>query len=224
MTAARPVIRGVAAPLPRENIDTDQIIPKHHLITVERQGLGRGLFSEWRFARDGTERQDFVLNQPAFRNAKILVAGANFGCGSSREHAVWALLDYGIEAVVSPAFASIFEENAAKNALATIRLPEADVHALLAAIDALPGAEATVDLQACMVVAPDGQQFRFEMAPARRRALIEGLDEIAMTLERADRIAAFQQRDRQQRPWVYDVPGRRAETPVIHHNHPRRHT
>lgn len=211
MSGRRAVIAGVAAPLPRDNVDTDQIIPKHHLITVDREGMGQGLFSQWRFAADGSERAEFVLNQEPYRHAKILVAGANFGCGSSREHAVWALLDFGIEAVVSSSFASIFEENASKNALATVCLPAPALAALFSALEAARGATMQVDLERCVVIGPDGAQFPFDMPHGRRRALIEGQDEIGLTLARSDRIDAFQDRDRRVRPWVYTVPRRWSE-------------
>ncbi|MCP1336975.1 3-isopropylmalate dehydratase small subunit [Futiania mangrovi] len=199
-------VKGVAAPLPRANIDTDAIIPIRHLITVSREGLGKGLFSGWRLDAQDREVPDFVLNRPAFRNAKILIAGENFGCGSSREHAVWSLVDYGIRAVIAPSFASIFYENCKKNGLAAVVLPDEAVRALTDAAEAHAGRDTLIDIEGCTVTGPDGSLYPFEMEADRREALLQGLDEIGMTLRHAEAIAAFQARDSKLRPWIYEVP------------------
>lgn len=198
-------IRGIAAPLPRMNVDTDAIMPKIHLISTRREGLGSGLFSEWRRKADGSEIEEFVLNRPPFRSAAILVAGENFGCGSSREHAVWGLLDFGIRCVIAPSFASIFHENCRKNGLAAVVLPEETVNALLASIEAAPDRETVVSIEDCTVSASDGTRYPFEMEPDRRKALLEGLDEIGMTMLNAKAIAYFQDVDRRNRPWIYGL-------------------
>ena len=199
-------ITGVAAPLPRANVDTDAIIPKAHLLTIHRSGLGAGLFSEWRFDDDGRERPDFVLNQAPWREAMILLAGENFGCGSSREHAVWSLMDFGIRCVIAPSFASIFHENCQKNGLAAVTLDEAALAHLVAVVQATPAATMTVDIEACRVTAPDGREFPFTMDAARRQALLEGLDEIGASLRHDAAMAAFEARDRVQRPWIHALP------------------
>lgn len=199
-------ITGIAAPLPRANVDTDAIIPKAHLLTIHRSGLGAGLFSEWRFDDDGRERPDFVLNQAAWREATILLAGENFGCGSSREHAVWSLMDFGIRCVIAPSFASIFHENCQKNGLAAVTLDEAALAHLVACAQATPAAATTVDIEICRVTAPDGREFPFTMEAARRQALLEGLDEIGASLRRAAAMATFEARDRAQRPWIHALP------------------
>ncbi|OYD84900.1 3-isopropylmalate dehydratase small subunit [Azospirillum brasilense] len=199
-------ITGIAAPLPRANVDTDAIIPKAHLLTIHRSGLGAGLFSEWRFDDDGRERPDFVLNQVPWRDAKILLAGENFGCGSSREHAVWSLMDFGIRCVIAPSFASIFHENCQKNGLAAVTLDEAALAHLVAVVQATTAATMTVDIEACRVTAPDGREFPFTMEAARRQALLEGLDEIGASLRHDAAMAAFEARDRVQRPWIHALP------------------
>lgn len=193
---------GIAAPLLRPNIDTDVIIPKPYLVTTSRSGLGRGLFAEWRYDLTGAERAEFVLNRQPFCRASILVAGANFGCGSSREHAVWALMDFGIRCVIAPSFASIFHENSFKNGLAPIVLPEADVERLAALVEAAPESPVAVDLVARRIAAAGGS-FSFEMDEGRRQALLQGLDDIGVTLTLADRIAAFQERQKVERPWIH---------------------
>ncbi len=197
-------VTGIAAALPRINVDTDAIMPKKWCVTTSREGLGRGLFAEWRYAADETtENPDFVLNHPACRGARILVAGANFGCGSSREHAVWAHLDFGIRAIVASSFASIFYGNCFNNGLLPVRLPEPVVLDILRQLEARPGAAMSVDLDACAVTGPDGAVHPFTVEPAARQALLEGLDEIGATLKREAAIAAFQAADRTRRPWLW---------------------
>ncbi len=195
-------LTGIAAPLPQVNVDTDMIIPKQYLKTIHRTGLGRGLFDEMRFDRDGTEIPTFVLNQPAYRDAEILVTGENFGCGSSREHAPWALLDFGIRCVIAPSFADIFYNNCFKNGILPIALPQEDVDALMA--EAAKGANArmTVDLEAQTITTADGTAIGFEVDPFRKRCLLEGLDDIGLTLEKADAIGAFETRSAAQHPWL----------------------
>lgn len=199
-------VTGIAAPLPQANVDTDAIIPKAHLLTIHRSGLGAGLFSEWRFDDGGNERPDFVLNRVPWRQAKILLAGENFGCGSSREHAVWSLMDFGIRCVIAPSFASIFHENCQKNGLAAVTLDEGALAHLVACAQATPSAAMTVDIEYCRVTAPDGREFPFTMEAARRQALLEGLDEIGASLRHDAAMAAFEARDRAQRPWIHALP------------------
>jgi len=196
-------LRGVAAPLPMINVDTDMIIPKQFLKTIKRTGLGKNLFDELRYETDGREKPDFVLNQPAYRKAQILVAGENFGCGSSREHAPWALLDFGIRCVIATSFADIFYINCFKNGILPIRLPQADVDLLMD--DAKRGSNAiiTVDLENQVITGPDGGLLRFEIEPFRKHCLLNGLDDIGLTLEKAASIDAFEARDRLTRPWLY---------------------
>src|SRR6476619_8311569 len=185
-------LTGVAAPLPMINVDTDAIIPKQFLKTIKRAGLGKALFSERRYNDNGEERPDFVLNQGPFRKARILVAGENFGCGSSREHAPWALLDFGIRCVIAPSFADIFFNNTFKNGILPIVLPEARVNELLRFLLELPGAEITVDLPAQTVLGPDGKVDKFEIDPFRKHCLINGLDDIGLTLQQEAAIKAFE--------------------------------
>ncbi|MBC7143173.1 MAG: 3-isopropylmalate dehydratase small subunit [Rhodobacteraceae bacterium] len=195
-------LTGIAAPMPLVNIDTDMIIPKQFLKTIKRSGLGKNLFDEMRFTQDGKEIPDFVLNQPAYRNAEILVAGENFGCGSSREHAPWALLDFGIRAVISTSFADIFYNNCFKNGILPIVLPQEQVDILME--DARKGANArmTVDLEAQTVTTSDGQSFAFEVDPFRKHCLLNGLDDIGLTLEKVSAIDTFEKAAAQARPWV----------------------
>jgi 3-isopropylmalate/(R)-2-methylmalate dehydratase small subunit len=195
-------LTGVAAPLDMINVDTDMIIPKQFLKTIQRTGLGRHAFSEMRYLDDGSENPEFVLNKPAYRNAKILVAGENFGCGSSREHAPWALLDFGIRCVIAPSFADIFYNNCFKNGILPIVLPQEDVDKLMD--DANRGANATitVDLDNQRITGPDGGEVRFEIDPFRKHCLVNGLDEIGLSLERKDAIAAHEARRRSQTPWL----------------------
>jgi len=194
-------LEGRAAPLPLANIDTDQIIPAAFLKTVERKGLGKGLFYGLRYDGDGKERPEFVLNQPAYRNASILVAGDNFGCGSSREHAPWALVDYGVRCVIAPSFADIFSNNSANNGLLLISLPEAEVEALM---DEARGGNHvfSVDLEAQTVTSPSGTVHRFDIDPGRKRKLLLGLDPIGETLQHAPDIDAYERRRTQDRPWA----------------------
>ena len=195
-------LTGIAAPMPLVNIDTDMIIPKQFLKTIARTGLGRNLFNEMRFNPDGSEKPDFVLNQPAYRKAEILVAGENFGCGSSREHAPWALLDFGIRAVIAPSYADIFYSNCFKNGILPIVLPADQVAVLMG--DAQNGANAriTVDLEAQTVTSSDGHSFHFEVDPFRKHCLLNGLDDIDLTLEKAEAIDAFEKTAATLRPWV----------------------
>jgi 3-isopropylmalate/(R)-2-methylmalate dehydratase small subunit len=195
-------LTGVAAPLPMINVDTDMIIPKQFLKTIKRSGLGEALFFEMRYREDGSENPDFVLNRPAYRKAKILVTGANFGCGSSREHAPWALLDFGIRCVIAPSFADIFYNNCFKNGILPIVLPQADVDRLMD--DAERGANAivTVDLESQTITGPDGGEIRFEVEPFRRHCLLHGLDDIGLTLEKEGRIAAYEKARASRFPWL----------------------
>ncbi|MEN9408876.1 MAG: 3-isopropylmalate dehydratase small subunit, partial [Pseudomonadota bacterium] len=195
-------LTGIAAPMPLVNIDTDMIIPKQFLKTIQRSGLGKNLFDEMRYTQDGQEIPDFVLNQPAYRSAQILVAGDNFGCGSSREHAPWALLDFGIRCVISTSFADIFYNNCFKNGILPIILPQEQVDILMA--DAKKGANArmTVDLAAQTVTASDGQSFGFDVDPFRKHCLLNGLDDIGLTLEKAAAIDSFEAKNAALRPWA----------------------
>ncbi|MEI4484705.1 3-isopropylmalate dehydratase small subunit [Frigidibacter sp. MR17.14] len=195
-------LTGVAAPMPLVNIDTDMIIPKQFLKTIQRSGLGKNLFDEMRFDQNGNEIPDFVLNQPAYRNAEVIVAGDNFGCGSSREHAPWALLDFGIRCVISTSFADIFFNNCFKNGILPIVMPQEVVDVLMD--DARKGANAkiTVDLENQTVTTSDGQSFGFEVDAFRKHCLLNGLDDIGLTLEKASAIDAFEAQASQARPWV----------------------
>ena len=195
-------LTGIAAPMPLVNIDTDMIIPKQFLKTIHRSGLGKNLFDEMRFNADGTEVADFILNQPAYRESQIIVAGDNFGCGSSREHAPWALLDYGIRCVISTSFADIFYNNCFKNGILPIVMPQEVVDVLME--DARKGANArmTVDLENLTVTTSDGQSFGFELDPFRRHCLLNGLDDIGLTMEKSSAIDTFETQMAQSRPWV----------------------
>jgi 3-isopropylmalate/(R)-2-methylmalate dehydratase small subunit len=195
-------LTGIAAPMPLVNIDTDMIIPKQFLKTIKRWGLGVNLFDEMRYTLEGQEIPDFVLNQPAYRKAEILVAGDNFGCGSSREHAPWALLDFGIRCVISTSFADIFFNNCFKNGILPIVLPQEQVDILMA--DARKGANArqTVDLEAQTVTTSDGQIFPFAVDSHRKHCRLNGLDDIGLTLEKAASIDAFEKKAVVARPWA----------------------
>jgi 3-isopropylmalate/(R)-2-methylmalate dehydratase small subunit len=195
-------LTGVAAPLEIDNIDTDMIIPKQYLKTIERTGLGKGLFSEMRYKDDGSENPDFVLNKPAYRKAQILVAGDNFGCGSSREHAPWALLDFGIRCVISTDFADIFYNNCFKNGVLPIKVSPEDHAKLLD--DAQRGANATlsIDLPNQEIRGPDGGVVKFELDPFRKHCLLEGLDDIGLTLVEAPAIATYENTARAAHPWL----------------------
>lgn len=198
------VLTGVAAPLPIVNVDTDMIIPKQHLKTIKRTGLGTALFEEMRYDVSGKENPDFVLNKPAYRKAQILVAGENFGCGSSREHAVWALHEFGIRAVIAPSFAPIFFGNCVRNGIVPVRLAEAAVAELAGYAAGDPQANTiTVDLEAREVRAGTTQRFAFDIDAESRDMLLEGLDAIDLTLKNRREIAAFVERDRVARPWIY---------------------
>src|SRR6266700_7420974 len=196
-------LTGIAAPLPIINCDTDKVIPKQHLKTIARTGLGKVLFDELRYNPDGSEKPDFVLNQPAYRNARILVAGENFGCGSSREHAPWALLDFGIRCVIAASFADIFYNNCFKNGILPIKLAQSDVDLLMD--DAKRGANAIlqIDLEKQEITGPDGGRLHFDIYPFRKHCLLTGLDEIGLTLEKAAAVDAFEARDRMARPWMW---------------------
>jgi 3-isopropylmalate/(R)-2-methylmalate dehydratase small subunit len=195
-------LTGVAAPLKITNIDTDMIIPKQYLKTIKRTGLGGGLFAELRYNEDGSENPDFVLNKPAYRNSKILVAEDNFGCGSSREHAPWALLDFGVRCVISTSFADIFYNNCFKNGILPIRVSPQDLSKLMD--DAERGANATmsVDLEKQEIRGPDGGLITFDIDPFRKHCLMLGLDDIGLTLEKAARIEAFEAKAAQERNWL----------------------
>ena len=195
-------LSGVAAPMPLVNIDTDMIIPKVFLKTIKRSGLGVNLFDEMRYDREGNEKPDFVLNKPQYRDAKILVAGDNFGCGSSREHAPWAIADFGIKCVISTSFADIFYNNCFKNGILPLVLPEDAVDTLMK--DAEKGANSIieVDLENQTIVSSDGEIFRFEVDPFKKHCLLNGLDDIGLTMEKEDYIAAYESKASQQFPWA----------------------
>ena len=195
-------LTAVAAPLDMINVDTDMIIPKDYLKTIQRTGLGKGLFAEMRYLDDGSDNPDFVLNKPAYKKAQILVAGNNFGCGSSREHAPWALIDYGIRCVISTEFGDIFFNNAFKNGILPIKVSKDDLAKLMD--DATRGANATltVDLEAQEIKGPDGGTVHFEVDSFKKHCLLNGLDEVGLTMEKADRIATYEQKVAATRPWV----------------------
>ncbi len=195
-------LTGVAAPLPQINVDTDMIIPKQFLKTIARTGLGANLFDEMRFRPDGSEIEGFVLNEPAYRQAEILIAGENFGCGSSREHAPWALLDFGIRCVIAPSFADIFHANCFKNGILPVVLPQAEVAALMEEARKGSNARMTVDLAAQTVTTADGVSFGFKVDAFRKHCLLNGLDDIALSLEKTPAIDAFERRSAEARPWV----------------------
>ena len=192
----QPFVRetGVVAPLDRVDVDTDQIIPKQFLKRIERTGFGQFCFNDWRYREDGSLNPDFELNNPAYQGASILVAGRNFGCGSSREHAPWALQDMGFKAVIAPSFADIFFNNCFKNGLLPVVLPEATVNELLARAKERPGYRVSVDLERQVVEDEEGVVASFEVDPFRRHLMLNGLDDIGLTLQHADEIAAFEQR------------------------------
>jgi 3-isopropylmalate dehydratase small subunit len=192
---------GRAAPLAIANIDTDQIIPKQFLKTIEREGLAKGLFYDLRFDGEGRPKPDFVLNQPAYAGTSILIVGDNFGCGSSREHAPWALLDFGVRCVIAPSFADIFFNNCFENGLLPVALPEDQVKALME--EAKGGNHmVSVDLETQTVTSPSGRQFSFAIDPGRKEKLLKGLDAVGETLEHAGDITAFEERRRTLRPWL----------------------
>ena len=195
-------LTGIAAPMPLVNIDTDMIIPKQFLKTIKRSGLGVNLFDEMRYDDGGKEIPDFVLNQPAYRNAEILVAGDNFGCGSSREHAPWALLDFGIRCVISTSFADIFYNNCFKNGILPIVLPQEQVDVLMEDARKGENARIAIDLESQTVTSADGQEFAFTVDPFKKHCLLNGLDDIGLTLEKVSSIDAFEGQASQARPWV----------------------
>ena len=193
---------GVAAPMPLVNIDTDMIIPKQFLKTIKRTGLGVSLFYEMRYDMDGNEVGEFVLNKPAWRNAEIIVAGENFGCGSSREHAPWALKDFGIRCVVSSSFGDIFYNNCFKNGILPVTLAKEQVDSLMEHARSGANAKIVVDLENQQVIAPDGESFRFEIDPFRKKCLQEGLDDIGLTLQKAPLIDEFESKRKLETPWL----------------------
>jgi len=206
-------LRSLVVPLDRANVDTDALIPKQFMKSIRRTGFGDNLFDEWRYLDLGQPGQetalrprnpDFALNQPRYAGARILLARENFGCGSSREHAVWALRDHGIRALIAPSFADIFFGNCFKNGLLPIVLPDATVNALFAAVSATPGYTLEIDLSTQLMVSTDGRSITFDVDAERRNRLLLGLDDIALTLQRADRIRAFEARRRESEPWLFN--------------------
>ena len=195
-------LTGVAAPLDMINVDTDKIIPKLHLRTIKRTGLGKVLFEEMRFEEDGAEKPDFVLNQEPYRDAKIIVAGDNFGCGSSREHAPWALLDFGIRCVISTSFADIFYNNSFKNGILPIKVSKDELDALMADARDKENPELTIDLERQEIKRPNGAVVSFDLDPFRKKCLLGGLDDIGLTLKKVDAISAFEEKQRQSEPWI----------------------
>lgn len=199
-------LTAIAAPLLRINVDTDAIIPSREMKKVSKTGLAEGLFAGWRYKAPGSrdENPDFVLNQEPYRRARILLAGMNFGCGSSREHAVWALHEWGIRAIIAPSFGAIFHGNCVRNGILPVILDNAAVERIASLVAADPAKSlVTVNLETCHVTAPDGSEYPFAIAPADREMLLQGLDAIAVTMKRDDEILAFQARDRLRRPWIY---------------------
>ena len=205
-------LNGLVAPLDRSNVDTDAIIPKQFLKSIKRTGFGPNLFDEWRYLDYGEPGKDcsgrplnadFVLNQPRYQGAQILLARENFGCGSSREHAPWALLDYGFQAVVAPSFADIFANNCSKNGILPVVLDVDVVERLFGEVAATPGYRLDVDLEKQQVTTPGGETFRFEIDEFQKQCLLQGLDEISLTLQHADEIKAFEDRRREEEPWLF---------------------
>jgi len=195
-------------PLDRRNVDTDAIIPARYLKTIKRTGLGEGLFFAWRYDAEGKERPDFPLNRPSYRGGRVLVAGENFGCGSSREHAVWALMDFGFRAVIAPSFSDIFRNNCLKNGMLPVTLPAAQVQALIDALLAAPGSRVEVDLPGQTVRGPKGDVHPFPIDPFAKTCLLEGLDEIALTLESSPEIDRYERERKAATPWLFrDLPG-----------------
>ncbi len=195
-------LKAIAAPLPIINVDTDMIIPKQFLTTIERTGLGKNLFNEMRYDDDGQEKAGFVLNQSVYRQAEILIAGENFGCGSSREHAPWALLDFGFRCVIAPSFADIFYNNCFKNGILPIQLPQEQVNELMARADKMPSEQMSIDLEHQTVTAGN-MKFDFDLDPFRKHCLINGLDDIGLTLEKSTHIKDFEAADKEKRSWLY---------------------
>ena len=195
-------LTGIAAPMPLVNIDTDMIIPKQYLKTIKRTGLGKGLFSEQRYKDDGSEDPNFILNKSAYRNSKILVAGDNFGCGSSREHAPWALLDFGIRCVISTSFGDIFYNNSFKNGILPIRVSQEDLDKLFDDAERGANATLTIDLEKQEIRGPDGGSIKFDIDPHRKHCLLNGLDDIGLTMVKKDKIASFESKVGEDRPWM----------------------
>jgi len=195
-------LTGVAAPLPMINVDTDKIIPKQYLKTIERTGLGKGLFAEVRYNDDGSENPDFVLNKPAYRNAKVLVAGDNFGCGSSREHAPWALADFGIRCVISTSFADIFYNNSFKNGMLLIKVSPQDIEKLFDDAERGANATLTIDLEKQEIRGPDGGVVHFDIDPHLKHTLLNGLDDVGLTLQKKDSIDAYEAKAKAAHPWL----------------------
>ena len=196
-------LTGVAAPMDAINIDTDQIIPKLHLRTIKRTGLGKVVFDELRFNQDGTEKPEFILNQEPYRNAEILVAGDNFGCGSSREHAPWALLDFGIRCIVSTSFADIFYNNCFKNGILPVTVAAQELEALMADASDRENPVLTVDLHTQEIIRPNGAAVSFKVDDFRRECLLDGLDDIGLTMQKVTMIDAFEKTQRERQPWLY---------------------
>ena len=195
-------LEGVAAPLKIINVDTDMIIPKQYLKTIKRTGLGKGLFSEQRYKDDGSENPDFVLNKPSYRKAKILVAGDNFGCGSSREHAPWALGDFGIRCIISTSFGDIFYNNCFKNGILQIRVSQDELDKLFDDADRGANATMTIDLEKQEIRGPDGGSIKFEIDPFRKHCMLNGLDDIGLTMEKGKSIDVFEAKEKAERPWL----------------------
>lgn len=195
-------LTGIAAPLAVVNVDTDMIIPKDYLKTIKRTGLGQGLFAEARYNEDGSENPDFVLNQSAWRNASILVAGDNFGCGSSREHAPWALLDFGIRCVISTSFADIFYNNCFKNGILPIVVSQENLDKLMDDAGRGANARVSIDLEEQEIRGPDGGMIKFDIDPFRKHCMLNGLDDIALTLEKADAIDSYEVKASENRSWL----------------------
>ena len=196
-------LTGVAAPMDMINIDTDMVIPKQYLTTIERTGLGKGLFHEMRYNMDGSDNPDFVLNKPAYQNASILVTGENFGCGSSREHAPWALLDFGIKCVISTSFADIFYNNCFKNGVLPIRLAREEVEKLLEDAERGANATITIDLESQTITGPDGGEIKFELDEFKKHCLLNGLDDVALTMEHEEKISGYEETRKVSEPWLF---------------------
>ena len=196
-------LTGIAAPLPKANVDTDQIIPARFLKSISRLGFGKNLFANFRFKEDGTENPDFVLNQEPYRKAEVLIAFENFGCGSSREHAPWALLDFGIRCVIAPDFADIFHNNCFKNGVLPVRLPREICEKLMEDAKLGGNARISVDLERQVVVRPNGEEIPFQIDPLRRHLMLNGLDDIGQTMQHAPAIDGFEARQRAAQPWLY---------------------
>ena len=194
-------LTAVAAPLPLINVDTDMIIPARFLKTIKRTGLGDGLFSTLRFNEDGSNREGFVLNKPAYKDAEILIAGKNFGCGSSREHAPWALLDYGIKCIIAPSFADIFYNNSSKNGILLVQLPKEEVDKLMENAERGANATVSIDLEAQEITGSDGAVIKFEINKFKKHCLLNGLDDIGLTMQKDDKINNYEERLRIAQPW-----------------------